>query len=103
MTIIRTYSFNSFQLQKKTHYVKHRQNGRRVDLHEIMKSPAQYISRLIEDDLLVKKRHGKLRNTTSMIYGIPTVSRNREDYLNDTLDSVFSDISNTTGVVRVLS
>ena len=66
-----------------------------------MKSPAQYISQLIEDGLLVKKRLGQLRNTTNMIYGIPTIRRNREDYLNDTLDSVFKDIDNATGVVRV--
>ena len=68
-----------------------------------MKSPAQYISQLIEDGLLVKKRHGQLRNTTNMIYGIPTIRRKREDYLNDTLDSVFKDIDSATGVVRVLS
>ena len=91
---------SSVQLQHKTQqHVRRRRNGERVKLEEIMKTPAQFIARLVQDGLPVEKRHGELNNETSIVYGIPTIHRNREDYLNDTLDSLFDHMNNVTGVV----
>ena len=89
-------------MQRKTqqsNHVERRRNGERVKLEEIMKTPALFIARLVQDGLPFEKRHGKLNNETSIVYGIPTIQRNREDYLNDTLDSIFDNMSNVTGVV----
>ena len=38
-----------------------------------------------------------------LIYGISTVHRERDDYLNDTLDSVLATINNQTGVVVLIA